>query len=571
MENYKNLKFPEKWSGRHAGSTFTKEFSLDLRGTRDMRGSPRRSAARLKKTGKLQNNIENRLITVDNIEKKYIIIFFFIFILNVSLVWLFPYLPTQDGPCHLYNLTILKDLLNEGKIWGKFYWYNFRLTPNLGFTIFSYPLLNYFSPLVVEKIFLTSFFLLMVLSVLFFFKTFETPIFPNSFFVFPVLFNFNVFMGFYSYIISVPIFLLFLSLIFKFTKRSKIIFFLLFNFFAIIIFFIHLISCCFLLISTFVFKYAYRDKNNDSIVKCAADYIVISFPILILIFFYLSSGSSEFENVTYLFNYKRYIGLYRDLFTFSTAVFFPWHILPAVFLGTSVVIGIYANLKNIFFLNNRISLLKKVNIYLIVSFLIIYILAPFRFGEGSFFNQRFPWVIFLLSLPFLNFPDRKLFNIPAIWFARLSILLSFLFFFSNFYIFYQTNSILKNYLSGLKINFPESSVILPYKRLRPENSSVDFLLHASSYYGFLGKHIVLSNYQAESNLFQIEFHPKIIELPSQDKINYYPNEIDWSKYPKIDFLLCWNLSLKDVEILNPFYKKFYEKNEFSIWRRYKTN
>ena len=74
---------------------------------------------------------------------------------HIGFIWWLPYFPTQDGPSHLYNMVILRDLLNGGEEWGRYFEYQLRIVPNMGFTLFAYPLLYFFPALIVEKIFLS--------------------------------------------------------------------------------------------------------------------------------------------------------------------------------------------------------------------------------------------------------------------------------------------------------------------------------------------------------------------------------------------------------------------------------
>src|SRR4030042_6889484 len=87
--------------------------------------------------------------------------YIFLLILHIGLVCWLPYVPPQDGPSHIYNLVILHDLLNGGKEWGNFFSYQLRLIPNLGFIFLAYPLLSFFTPLVVERIFISVYIVLL--------------------------------------------------------------------------------------------------------------------------------------------------------------------------------------------------------------------------------------------------------------------------------------------------------------------------------------------------------------------------------------------------------------------------
>ena len=94
-------------------------------------------------------------------------LYYYVFSLavHIGIVWLLPYVPTQDGPSHIYNLVILKDLLNGGKEWGDYFTAQLFAVPNLGFHLIAYPLLSVFPPLIVEKIFISTYMVLLGVSV----------------------------------------------------------------------------------------------------------------------------------------------------------------------------------------------------------------------------------------------------------------------------------------------------------------------------------------------------------------------------------------------------------------------
>src|SRR5215470_12611130 len=81
--------------------------------------------------------------------------------IHIGLIWLLPFFPTQDGPSHLYNLVILRDLLNGGSRWGHSFDYQIFIGPSLGFNAVAYPLLAVFDPFVVEKLFISIYVFLM--------------------------------------------------------------------------------------------------------------------------------------------------------------------------------------------------------------------------------------------------------------------------------------------------------------------------------------------------------------------------------------------------------------------------
>src|SRR6266567_4661832 len=120
------------------------------------------------------------------VNSTWFILFILLLTAHIGLVWVLPYFPTQDGPSHIYNLVILDDLLHGGKEWGSFFTYKLHAVPNLGFHLIAYPLLQFFPPLITEKIFVSIYIFLMGACGPFFLRSFDKPVFPLSFLVFPV-------------------------------------------------------------------------------------------------------------------------------------------------------------------------------------------------------------------------------------------------------------------------------------------------------------------------------------------------------------------------------------------------
>ena len=158
-----------------------------------------------------------------------------------------PYFPTQDGPSHVYNLVILKDLLNGGREWGNYFTHSLNAVPNLGFNLLCYPMLHFFPPLVVEKLFVSIFIIFMGIAIYFFLHTFNKASLPAIFLLFPIIFNFNLLMGFYSFVIAVPLFLMAFSFSWKIRNRSTTCKFVFFNVAGFIIFYCHIIPFVFFL------------------------------------------------------------------------------------------------------------------------------------------------------------------------------------------------------------------------------------------------------------------------------------------------------------------------------------
>lgn len=483
---------------------------------------------------------------------------------HIGLVWLLPYFPTQDGPSHIYNLVILRDLLNGGREWGGFFSYQLHAVPNLGFNLIAYPLLGFFPPLIVEKIFITVYIILMGISVPLFLQTFGRPALPFSYFVFPVVFNFNLLMGFYSYVIAIPIFLISLSLSWRIRNTSTTWRFVCFNLAGFVIFYFHLIPFVFYLLSLTAFTFAETIGYRRKIIALLRLLITLT-PSILNLFFYLLRGKGSFPDLSYLLSLSHYTDLFTDLFLFSTLSFSPWQTLPASLLMFLIVLFCYQPMKD-YYIRRRVADIPssaKSIICLASVLTLIYLVAPFNFGDGSFFNQRFPWVILLIVLPLLRIPDTDFFK----RFGSIAIAgVAGLFLIFNAGILWQQSAKVEEFLSGLQADMPKGAFVMTYKA-EVERSRVDVLLHAASHYGILKGCVDVGNYEAAYRYFPVHFKSNFPAIPSEKEIAYEPSTINWSDYPAIQYLFGWNVTDTDRKELGRYFHIIREEGALSVWRR----
>ena len=494
-------------------------------------------------------------------------------LVHIGLVWLLPYFPSQDGPSHMYNLLILKDLVNGGKEWGSIYSYHFRATPNLAFLLISYPLLNLFPALVVEKIFISIYILLLGGSVLLFLGTFNEKSLPFIFFVFPVIFSFNLLMGFYSYVITVPFFLIAFSLCWKIRKQNMTWKFFIFNLSAFVLFYFHLIPFVLFLLSL-VFITGVRTKGiNKNIISQLKLLILIS-PSLFILFLHLIKSQGDFPaDFSYLFSIPWYLYLFRDLLTFSSLTLSPWQMIPGFIFSFLFWYFLFASVFPIF--QDRYGKGKKaesipssvkVLIYFSVTLILIYLVAPSRFGGGDFFNQRFPWLILLILLPILRY-DEKLISKRFVLISGPSIAAFFLVI--NIFVFYQEAIKIKQFSNGLNTDLSKGAYVMIYKRWnpRPHWPRVDVLRHAASYYGIYKGLADIGNYETVFDYFPVKFKDKTLEFPPIDQIQYKVETIEWGEYPSIRYIFGWNVENEDTKKLKKYFHVILEKHPLSIWER----
>ena len=499
------------------------------------------------------------------------IIYLVLLALHIGLVWWLPYFPTQDGPSHIYNLVILHDLLNGGKDWGAFFNQYFRPVPNLGFHIVAYPLISFLPPLVVEKLFVSIYIIMMGIAVPVFLRTFARPVFPFAYMVFPVVLNFTLLMGFYSYVIAIPFFLIALSCAWKFRASSQVHKFFLLNLLGFVIFYCHLIPFVFFLISLAVFTIVESHGWKKKLSELFRLWITTS-PLLLIFFVYLAGGPKGIHhNLSYLASLPRFIDLTEHLFFFSMATLSRSQIMPAaiilfvfLFFLCTYCINVLKTGREMGSNAARISTSEKALLFLALVLVVIYYAAPFRLGEGSYFNQRFPWVIFVVSLPLLRIPEKVI----SERFASLIILFAVIpVFYFNVLTMRQESAKVAEFLRGLDTNLPIDSFVMEYKTIFPEWSDIDVLMHAASYYGISKGCVDVGNYEAGLPYFPVQFIKTLPPFPSQDQIAYDADKIRWPLYPCIRYLFGWDLDTVEIKRLGKEFHIIRQEGRLTVWQR----
>ena len=101
-------------------------------------------------------------------------IFIGLICLHLLPIWLFPFFPTQDGISHVYNAHVLCEYRNPAYHFQDFYDINWSFFPNwlshFGLAI----LMRLFSPLLAEKLFLSSYVIFFPTAISYFINSFNT-------------------------------------------------------------------------------------------------------------------------------------------------------------------------------------------------------------------------------------------------------------------------------------------------------------------------------------------------------------------------------------------------------------
>lgn len=487
----------------------------------------------------------------------------FLIILHIALVWAIPHFPTQDGPSHIYNLSILHDLINGEGNWDKFFTWDLQAVPNLGFHLFAYPLISLLPPFIVEKVFISTYILLLCVSVPVYLRTFGNKELPLSFLAFPLIFNFSFMMGFYSFTLAIPFMLLAISAAWHFRSDSIMRRLLILNLAGFVLFFLHLIPfiiyllavCIMLALPAIDFKRPHRKQFRQ--------FGIIAPSIFLCLFYLYGTQNGPSLTSSYTLSMSRFLELLTSLLVFSIDTFSRWQLLPWL----PLFLLLY-NLAKTGRRHRKAALThrdrNRMLIFLTLVLLIIYFTLPTDFGGGDFFNQRLPWVLLILCLPLAEHPSSGFIN-------RFQLVIypgiATLFLLTNSIILGQQSARIEEFLEGMRVDIPRYTFIATYKPCTKDWARVDPLLHAASYYGIAKKCIDAGNYETASAISPIHFRHMIPTLPRQHIIAFYPNRINWAEYPAIKFILGWRVNECNGNVLSKNFKIVLKENRFSLWQR----
>lgn len=139
-------------------------------------------------------------------------------------IWLFSYLPLQDGPIHVHTADVLHGFLTgSSSIFQDYYVPNLQLAPNWTTQVILTGLMFVVPPAIAEKLLLSLYVILLPLAVRYALRGVHpgAPAFL-AFLGFPLCYNLTINMGFYNFAYSLVVFLFTLGYWFRHRSHLRI-------------------------------------------------------------------------------------------------------------------------------------------------------------------------------------------------------------------------------------------------------------------------------------------------------------------------------------------------------------
>jgi hypothetical protein len=485
-------------------------------------------------------------------------------------IWAFQYFPSQDGPTHIYNATIIHEFFHpEYSIFQQFYELNTHPDPTWFGHLILTLLLYVFDPEITEKLFLTFYVVMLVLSVRYALGVIN----PNSrwlaYLAFPLIYSYILYLGFYSFSMSYAMSFFVIGYWLQHSNTWRVGNLAFFGILVFLLYLFHIVSLVMTLgiLGVFaVYSIYFECKSERSIanrsticIRSAKNYIFYPLlsliPTLIVAGMFLQSRESVYQpGMDFLSRMEAFVSLH---FVVSFQFFEKYKLALLYTLPILLLLTLFLAPK----IKQRD--LQNYDMLLIAAFActIVYFLAPETYlispnglMGGGYMVARinaFPFFLIILWFASQNFSGLA---------KKISFVFSILFSLSLLIINVQKTGVINEqineYLSAMEY-IEENTTLLSLnmdrngydKGLKQLTRRTDPFLHVSSHIGMQRHVVIMTNYEAATGYFPVLFKTEVnpyaligeIERPWLEPVNFQDYEKNTGR--RIDYVLVW-LGLK---------------------------
>ncbi len=483
-------------------------------------------------------------------------LFYTLLFLHLVPLFFGKYFLTQDGPSHLYNAFVLKDMVfNHHSFYTAWFDINKVPNPNWLVTIFYALSMTVLPAFLAEKIFLVLYVVLLPLSFRFLIKQINLKSSFIALLIFPLVYNITLYLGFFNFCFSIIFYFYAVGYWLKyqgvFSLKKQIAFLLL----VTLTYFSHPVSFVVLVmtIGIFILSMLYQEiKSKNKPVKHLLRMVYGLFISLLpsLIFFLMFFGESGSEISFTTRNVKTYIIDQLQNYGLNYSGKADLRICTA-----------YSAILAFFFIYNLIIRIKTKRFYrpdilylFFILFSIMTFFSPEEIAGGSVILIRlilYSNIIAILCISAYSYP------------ARLKKISACLFFgFALFWLVFKSYHFEKiqerfETFRSIENQIPEGKTVLPFviHQSNPDGSPLDTIkdidiivfLHTANYLSIEKKLLCLSDYEASQSYFPLKWKP------NKDPSTFFPeygemlSDSEFSAYGAKsgtwpDYVLVWDES-----------------------------
>lgn len=350
-----------------------------------------------------------------------------IFFLLVVLASLWPILSTPvfamlDAPAHLYNTRLIYELIfKHNEAVSEFYVFNSLIVPNWTGHVLMVFLMIFFNAIWTQKMFIIIYLIAFPYSFRYLIKAGKGNV-TLSYFAFPLAYSFFFFLGFFNFLIGLPIMFFGMAYWIRNTSNDNIKKYLILGLFSLLVYFSHPIL--FAIWCVFIGLNFLYEMVNHIIIKSSLKSITKNFfyttaavlPAFILAVLYLLNQPKDTLTIKLktleLFGWLKNI---RSLLVFSIDGELNYTTVLFYSLMGMLIFGVFYSLYYFIKKQNRsfLQVLKKCFWFdLSLVILILYFFLPDESNGGGYISSRLNLLFFIfLTLGLSRLKQLKLVNV----------------------------------------------------------------------------------------------------------------------------------------------------------------
>ncbi len=469
-------------------------------------------------------------------------------------IWAVDYIPTVDGPSHVYNSWILRQYANteEYPLFQQYYEIDWRPIPNwFGHAVLAL-LMFPFEPRTAEKILLTGLVLLFVASVRFFAGSVDPERRWMGLLALPLLYNQLFLLGFYNFSFSLCFYLLAVGTWWRNRDSPGWRLAVKLNLLLLLCWFAHIVSLCLALASIgILWLVTLRGRPWK---QHLLHPLMLAPQILLPLWFVQQQGGGPIPSTWTAEIHRNYLMRLEVLFMFGREQLWIGMILAALF-GALLLVTLAGRLK-----------MGEEDGFLLLSLLavVLFVLSPEGMSGGTLLKNRLSLYPYLLLLPWLRIG--KIGRGAVV--GAMVLLTAF-----------QAGKTVQWY----RLMQPDVRAFLAATEAIPPDSRVLRLLFsrdtASPPFGALG-HLIgytaaekglldWDNYEAACGLFPVRFRPEVGKIDTYT-MEANPGHVRLSEYRgRVDYVFAWKMPPDSPMALRlrRHYRPLAEIGPGSVYRR----
>ena len=456
-------------------------------------------------------------------------------ILQLAPVWFAHYLPTGDGPSHLYGAWLLRELALhrvDGVI-ASYYHVDWQPVPNWAADAFMATAMSILTPVAAEKLFF-SLIIIVFLAGAWMFAGADDP--ANTVYAFltlPLAYNQLLQAGFYNFSLGVGLYLVTVAFWWKRRDNPSWRTLIFVASLLLLCYFAHLMSA---MLAIGNIGILWLCSVRGRVLHRHALHLLAILPTLALLIWFLGRQPAirvaAWEPSQQLIAYLTRTQL---LYTFDQRQIVFGRIFFVMMLSLFAITFFGESFSRV--AGKWVWKLRERDAFLAVALgmIVLYFCSPAETAGGAVINERLALFVIVSPVAWLSPRMRKFVGIPLVAVFSVIAILN-----AGFQLrhFRQCSRATQRFLAAMSPAEPNTVVLtLLFTRYMP-GAYIGFHVHAIDYVAIEKRLVDLGYYQPGTDYFPIRYNAGV-RRPDILEIEGHPERVDLKEYPSADYVFTW--------------------------------